>query len=198
MPSWGGAFIAEGISWTLATRKLLKEKEADENIWQTLRRSKDPSTFVVFGEDSAALAGLVVAFLGIFLEEQSGSHYPDVIASLVIGLILALVAFFLAYESKSLLIGEAADMEVTRSIRKLVQKDPAVEKAHRLISIQLSPREVFLAMDVKFKPDLPSRDLVTTIDGLERKIRAEHKKVKEIFIEADRVDSGKGKSKKAA
>jgi cation diffusion facilitator family transporter len=95
------AFIVEGISWSIAYRELLKNKDPEESFWRNLRVSKDPSIFVVFGEDTAALTGLVVAFLGIFLGYQFNSHVPDAIASMIIGLILAAIAVFLAYESKT-------------------------------------------------------------------------------------------------
>ena len=179
----GIAFAAEAFSWFLAFRKLLNEKEEDESIWQSLRRSKDPSVFIVMGENTAALAGLLVAFFGIFLGEQFQSHYPDAIASLLIGLILAVVASFLAYESKSLLIGETADREVVTRIQKLVQKHPAVEKARPPLSIQLSPEEIFLALDIQFKPKLSASELVSIIDELEKKIHQEDSSVGQIFIE---------------
>lgn len=190
----GVAFIAESISWMLATKKLLSEKEADESFWQTLTRSKDPSAFVVFGEDSAAIAGLVVAFLGVFLGEQLHSHYPDAIASLVIGLILALVATFLAYESKSLLIGETADLELVRDVEKIVRKHPAVKDLRRPLAVQLGVDHVFLALDVQFEPDLTSSRLIDVVDELEKDIRNEHKSVKQIFIETERLKEAKEKS----
>jgi len=187
----GVAFVAESISWTLAFRKLSSGREPDESLWKTLKRSKDPSAFVVFGEDSAALAGLLVAFLGVFLGEQWQSHYPDAIASMVIGLILAVVALFLAYESKSLLVGETADLELLSSVEKLVQGHPAVENVHRPLSVQLSPDEVFLAIDVQFKPDLSSSKLLSVIDELEKRIHKEHESVGQIFIEMDRLKEAK-------
>ena len=84
-PNWnyvvlGLSFILEGISWTIAFRKLTERRTTDESFWQTLHASKDPSIFIVFGEDTAALTGLVVAFLGVFLGQQLNSHYPDGIA----------------------------------------------------------------------------------------------------------------------
>src|SRR5512138_4014268 len=105
----GVAFAADGTSWTIAFRQLMKQKREGESFWHSLRTSKDPSVFIVFGEDTADLAGLLVAFFGVFLGQLLHSHYPDVIASIIVGLILAVVAVYLAYESKSLLIGETAD-----------------------------------------------------------------------------------------
>src|ERR1041384_2090966 len=83
----GFAFLADGTSWTIAFRQLWKQKRDNETFWHTIRTSKDPSVFIVFGEDTADVAGLVVAFLGVFLGQQLHSHIPDVIASIIIGLI---------------------------------------------------------------------------------------------------------------
>lgn len=84
-----------------------------------MKGSKDPSQFIVFGEDAAAFTGLLVAFLGVFLGQVLHNPYPDRIASITIGIMLALVAIFLMYESKSLLIGETADAEVIKHVRKV-------------------------------------------------------------------------------
>ena len=190
----GVAFVAESISWTLAFRKLSKEREHDESFWQTLRRSKDPSAFVVFGEDTAALAGLMVAFGGIFLGEQLQSHYPDAVASMIIGLILAVVAIFLAYESKSLLIGETADLELISGVEHMVREHAAVEDMRRPLAVQLGVNDIFLALDVQFKPHLSSAKLIDVVDELEKNIRREHKSVKQIFIETERLKKAREKS----
>ncbi len=187
------SFVAEGISWSISFRKLAKQRKPQESFWRTLRASKDPSTFVVFGEDSAALAGLLVAFLGIFLGQLLHSHYPDVIASMLIGLILAIVAIYLVGESKSLLIGETADADVVTNIQKIVASDPSVEKVQQPLTVQLSPQEFFLALDVQFKPDLEAAELVRVIDELEKKIHQEHQDVGRIFIEIERLKGHNGK-----
>jgi cation diffusion facilitator family transporter len=182
-----GAAIAEGASLYLAVKKLLEQKEPDENIWQSLGRSKDPSIFVVFGENTAALAGLLVAFLGIFLGELLRSPLPDSIASLIIGIILGIVAIYLAYQSKSLLIGETADLELVNQVERLVRKHPEVEDLHRPLTVQLSPRAVFLALEVQFKPDLRASELTGVIDRLEKDIHKNHKTIKQIYIEIDQL-----------
>ncbi len=183
----GVAFAADGTSWTIAFRQLMKQKREGESFWHSLRTSKDPSVFIVFGEDTADLAGLLVAFLGVFLGQLLHSHYPDVIASIVVGLILAVVAVYLAYESKSLLIGETADPEVVNHVQELVQSHPAVVKAKRPLTVQLSPNEVFLALEVQFKPHLQADELTRIIDELEDKIHQEHKDIGQIFIEMERL-----------
>ena len=187
----GVSFLAEGISWTIAFRKFLAQKKANESLWQSLRTSKDPSLFLVLGEDTAALAGLLVAFIGVFLGQQFHTHYPDVIASIVIGLILAVVSIYLVYESKSLLIGESADSDLVTHVHELVQNYPAVAKARRPLTMQLSPEEIFLALDVQFKPDLHASELIGIVDELERKIHEQHPEVGHIFIEIERLKEPK-------
>ena len=188
----GFAFIAEGISWSIALRELLKRKGANESFWTGLRASKDPSIFIVFGEDTAALAGLSVAFLGIFLGHQFNSPYPDAIASLIIGLILSLVAIFLAYESKSLLVGETAEPKIVEGIRKLVLGHPAVEKMRRPLTMHFGPNEILLSLDVQFQAHLQAAKLVKVIDELEMQIHEEYPNISQIFIE---VEGLKGNNK---
>jgi cation diffusion facilitator family transporter len=188
------AFIVEGISWAIALRELLKRKDPDESFWQGLRSSKDPSIFIVFGEDTAALAGLLVAFLGVFIGHQINSHYPDAIASLVIGLILALVAIFLAYESKSLLVGETASPKTVEGIRKLVLGHPAVENMRRPMTMHFGPNEILLSLDVQFQPQLQASKIVKVIDELEMQIHEKYPTISQIFIE---VEGLKGEHKRS-
>jgi cation diffusion facilitator family transporter len=197
-PGWnyavlGLAFLADGISWIIAFRKLYGQKKSGESFWHLLRTSKDPSVFMVFGEDSADIAGLLVAFLGIFISQQLRNPYPDVIASIVVGLILVVVAAFLAYESKSLLIGEAADREIVAAVQKLVQDHPAVNKAGQPLSVHLGPENVFLALDVQFKPNLQTSELVKIIDDLKNMIHREYESIGQIFIEMQGLKDAKDK-----
>jgi cation diffusion facilitator family transporter len=188
-PTWnyivlGIAMVAEGFSWVVAVREFLPTVE-NESFWHALRTSKDPTVVTVIAEDTAALLGLVVAFLGVFLGQWFNSPYPDGIASIVIGLILAVIAVFLAYESRGLLVGEAADPEVVDHIRALAASDPLVEQVARPQTMHLGPDEVLLALALRFQKDLPAEQLVSAIDRLEQQIRREHPSMTRIFIEAD-------------
>ncbi len=183
----GVALVADGISFFLAFRQLWKQKRENESFWHSIKTSKDPSVFVVFGEEIADVAGIVVAFLGIFLGQLLHSYYPDVIASIIVGLILAVVAIYLIYQSKSLLIGEAADREVIVDVENLVRRHPAVDQVQTPLTLQLSPDEIFLALDVQFKPALPTDQLNQAIDELEEQIRKDHESVGKIFIEVERL-----------
>lgn len=197
-PTWsylvlGVAFLVEGTSWTIAFRELRKRKDPHESFWQGLKASKDPSIFIVFGEDTAALAGLLVAFLGIFLGYQLNSHYPDAIASIVIGLILAAMALFLAYESKSLLVGETANRKIVADVQKLVLDHPSVEEMRRPLTMHFGPDDILLNLDVQFQADIRAAELVKVIDELEMEIHDKYPSIRRIFIE---VEGLKGYSKK--
>lgn len=179
------AFVVEGISWFIALRELNKTKHKGESFWSSLRRSKDPSIFVVVVEDSAALVGLVVAFLGVLIGHINESHYPDAIASIVIGGILAVVAVFLAYESKSLLVGETADPDITEGIKELILNHSSVERIRPPLTMHFGPNQILLNLDVQFRPDLDASSLVDIIDTLETQIREKFPIVKQIFIEVE-------------
>jgi cation diffusion facilitator family transporter len=179
------AFVAEGTSWIIALRAFLTEKESHESFWHALRTSKDPSVYTVMVEDAAALAGIVVAFIGIFLGYHFHNQYFDGMASLMIGTILAGVSVFLAYESKSLLVGESTDVQVVRHIRALAAADPWVKEVRRPLTMHLGPRRVLLNIGIVFHAHLSAVDLASVIDRLETRIRQAHPEVQHIFIEAE-------------
>jgi cation diffusion facilitator family transporter len=189
-PTWnyvvlGIAFVAEGTSWAIALRKFLEKRKKGQGLWQALRASKNPAVFVVLAEDSAALAGIVVAFLGVFFGHRLRNPYLDGTASIVIGLILATVAGFLAFESRDLLVGESADADVVRSIRKVARADPAVLDVSRPLTMHLGPGQVLLNLDIEFHPDLSASEITAAVDRLEAGIRKERPSIKRIFIEAE-------------
>jgi cation diffusion facilitator family transporter len=187
-PTWsyivlGLAFAFEGVSAFFAFRAFRKEMKG-AGVVKTIRRSKDPTTFTVLFEDSAALAGLIVAFLGILLGDLFDNPYFDGIASIVIGIILATVAVFLAYETKGLLIGEGVDAETLASIRSIAAEDEAVQQVKKSLTMHFGPQEVLLALDVEFKQHLSASDVADAINRVEGAIRARHPEIRHIFIEA--------------
>lgn len=187
-PTWnyvvlGFAIVFESGSFYLAF-KAFRNEMGDQGIFQTIRASKDPTTFTVLFEDTAALLGLVVAFIGILLGHLLHNPYLDGAASIVIGVILGLVAAFLAYESKGLLIGEGVNPEVLKSIRSMVRRDEAVDEVRKSLTMHFGPNEVLLTLDVRFKKHLKANQIATAIDRLEKNIRDKHPEIKHIFIEA--------------
>jgi cation diffusion facilitator family transporter len=181
----GIAFVAEGTSWAIALNKLLRNRKPGQGIWDALRASKNPAVFVVLAEDSAALLGIWVAFLGVLLGHALRNPYLDGAASIIIGLILATVAGFLAYESRDLLVGESADPDVLQSIRRLAEADPAVVDVSRPLTMHFGPDQVLLNLDIEFRPDLSAAEITAAVDRLEAGIRKERPSIKRIFIEAE-------------
>jgi cation diffusion facilitator family transporter len=187
-PTWnyvvlGLAIVFESISFYFAIKAFRKEK-GKQGVWQTIRGSKDPTTFTILFEDTAALLGLVVALVGIFLGHQLNNPYLDGAASITIGVILGAVAGFLAYESKGLLIGEGVSPQVLASIRSIAASEPAVAEVRKALTMHLGPQEVLLTLDIRFQKDLTTHEIAAAIDELEAKIRNRHREVRHIFIEA--------------
>lgn len=192
-PTWnywvlGIAGLFETISLVIGLREFLTTKDPDKTFWQSVRTSKDPTVFTVVFEDSAALLGLVLAFLGVWLGHRLHNPYFDGGASIAIGVLLAGVAAFLAWESKGLLIGESADPEVLASIRRLAAADPAVASVGPPMSMQLGPHEILLNLGVRFRGDLSADQVEAAVDRLEKTIQGSQPDVKHISIEADPLE----------
>jgi divalent metal cation (Fe/Co/Zn/Cd) transporter len=150
-----------------------------------LRESKDPSVFTVVAEDTAAIAGLVLAFLGIWLSTTFKQPLFDAAASFGIGLILAATAVFLAYETRTLLVGETASKEVVDKIKSIIESDPDTRAVDRPMTMHLGPKQILLTIHVSFVPNITTQQLEAAIDRLERRIRDMFPEIKQIFIEVD-------------
>ncbi len=185
----GFAIVFESISFYFAYQAFRNEM-GGQGVFKTIRASKDPTTFTVLFEDTAALLGLIVAFLGIFLGHQLNNPYLDGVASIIIGVILAVVAGFLAYESKGLLIGEGVDPAVLASIRAIAGHDPAVQEVRKSLTMHFSPNDVLLTLDIGFKKHLTAEKIAAAVNRLEEKIRERHPEIKHIFIEAQSLYDG--------
>ncbi|NBC16034.1 MAG: cation diffusion facilitator family transporter [Bacteroidetes bacterium] len=177
------AIVFESVVWYIAWKEFQKAK-GDASAWSFIRRTKDPTIFAVLFEDSAALAGLVVALLGVSLSQALEMPVLDGAASVLIGLILCIVATALLYECKGLLIGESADPDVMQTVRELVQDDAAIREVVRGLTLHMGPERVVLNLDVKFDPALEAEAIEAAVDRLERGVREEYDTVKYIFVEA--------------
>jgi cation diffusion facilitator family transporter len=194
-PRWnygvlGLAVIFEGYSWNVALQEFLASKNED-SFWKALRASKDPTIFTILIEDSAALIGLFVAFLGVLSGHLLGNVYLDGVASVVIGVILCGVALLLAIESKGLLIGEGATAETVASIRKITNNDPSVEKVMKVLTLHFGPQEILLNLEIKFIDDLETEELAIAVERLESSIRTQHSEIQNIFIEAKSISANR-------
>lgn len=192
----GLAIVFEGAAWWLALKGFLQAKNQDHGVWQAIRHSKDPTTFAVLFEDSAAMLGLVVAFLGIYFGHLFEMPVLDGVASIVIGLILMGVALLLIRETRGLLIGESADPATEANVREIATADPAVQRVRKPLTLHFGPETILLALDVHFHDELSADDVEIAIDRLEATIRAQHPQIKHIFLEADSISAGAERRRK--
>jgi cation diffusion facilitator family transporter len=163
--------VFEGTSWLIGVREFRRRRKVSKTFWEQFRRSKDPAVFTVILEDSAALIGIAIAFLGIWMAHHWQKPIFDGIASLLIGVLLIVVAYVLGNEVMDLLIGEAADPEVLRTINQIVAADPDVETAGDPLTMQLAPHQILLNMDLRFRDGLTRNQIESVIDRLETAIR---------------------------
>ncbi len=160
----GMAMVFEGFVFVIAFRAFQEVKGEEHTIWQAIKASKDPTIFTVLFEGAAALLGLIVAFVGIFLTHYFNNPSLDGAASVVIGVILATVAVLLVYESKGLLIGEGADPQTLERIRHLAEADPAVKQVSNPLTMYFGQHTVLLTVDIEFHDALSAIEVEEAID----------------------------------
>jgi cation diffusion facilitator family transporter len=187
-PMWnyvvlGAAGLFEGWSFVVALRQFRKQAGSTP-FWEALHRSKDPSTYTVLAEDAAALAGLVIAALGIALSHALALPQLDGIASILIGLLLAGVAVALIRESRGLLIGEGIRPETAQAIRSIALAQPNVRDVGRVLSMYIGPDDVLVTMDLDFADGTVAADAGTAIAAVERQVRERYPMIKRLFVEA--------------
>jgi cation diffusion facilitator family transporter len=183
------AAVFEGTSLFIAVRQFLREK-GPRPFWEALHGSKDPTTYTVLAEDSAALIGLAVAAIGVFISDRFGLPEADGAASIVIGLLLALTAILLIREARGLLIGEGLRPDTLVAIRAMVTEHALVRRVGRILSMYIGPDEVLLAFDVQFAPEAPATDVASAIAALESRIRERYPRISRIYIEPRTIEVG--------
>ena len=182
----GISAIIEGISLSVALREF-NAARGDTKPLQFIKEAKDPSLFTVVLEDSAALTGLLLAFLGTLLGHLTGNAYFDGAASVLIGVLLAFVAIILLRETKGLLIGEGLQGDELVQVARIVEADPRVHKCGRILSLYLGPQDLLVTIDVTFEENA-SRDAIDeAIDGIEREIVRAFPQTTRIFIEPENL-----------
>ncbi len=177
----GSAFLFEGYSWLTALREFARSK-GDRSWWDALRRSKDPSTFIVLLEDSAALAGIMIAAVFIGLAIALDRPELDGVGSVLIGLLLAVVALVLARESKGLLIGERAEPALSAAISTIARQEPGVCAVNEVITLHLAPDQIIATISLDFEDMLRTGAIEAAVVAIERRVRAEHPDVRSVFI----------------
>lgn len=176
------AMVFEGAALFIAYKEFGKVR-GNFGLFEAVQRSKDPTLFTVLFEDTAAMLGLAVAFIGIFIAHTFDIPWVDGATSVVIALILAGTAVLLAYETKGLLIGEAASPVVIEGVHKIIGQHSEIAEINEVRTMHLGPDDILLALSVDFVDQLPSEHVEAIIFKLETQIKAEYPEIQRLFIE---------------
>jgi len=179
----GFSVVFEALAFSFAYKEFYKSK-GSQNLIKAVRASKDPAIFTVLFEDFAALVGLLVAGIAIYLGDILSMPVLDGIASIVIGLILAVTASCLAFECKGLLMGESASEAVLTGITDIVKNESQVLHINEILTMHLGPHDILLNLSLDFKDELSSGNVEETISKLELGIKSKFPEIKRVFIEA--------------
>lgn len=174
------AFLLEGGS-TIAAFREFNRARGSKSWWGALVSTKDATTVIVLLENGAAMAGILLAALGLALSELTGDPRLDGVASVLIGLLLGIVALFLAREAKGLLIGEAADPELIASIRRVVSRE-GVMGVGKIMTIHNAPDQIVAAVNVDFDNRLSAADVERIVDDIERSLQVEFPAIYRVYV----------------
>jgi cation diffusion facilitator family transporter len=185
------ALLVEGWSFSVAIKQFWKAK-GSRSPWQFIKDSKDPSLYTVVLEDSAAMLGLIFAFLGVFFGHLFENPYLDGAASVAIGLLLMAVAFVLAFETKGLLLGEGVDAATLADIRRRVESDEAVDRAGDILTMYMGPHELLVNLGVQFKTDIGAKRMHDAIRRIEADLSGAYPECTRVYIEAESLPAEDG------
>ena len=181
------AIIAESVSLWGCMQAVNKERYGRRlSLW--FRESRSSELIVVFGEDVAALLGLVLALLAVLVAAITGNPVYDAIGTIAIGILLVVIAFLLAIEVKDLLIGQGVEIHVSDKMRKFLLERPEVDKIYNLLTLQMGP-DAMVAVKAKMRPTGSENDLLDAINRVEREFRQAFPMAKWLFFEPDNRDN---------
>lgn len=175
------ALLLEGWSTFEAFGDFSKAK-GNLGWFQAVRQSKDPPAFIILLENGAAIAGILAAAIGLLLTQLTGNALFDGGASIVIGLILGLTATLLAYESKGLLIGEAADPELVDNLRRLANDQTGVVGVGHVLTVHSSPDQITVMINVDFRDDMLASEVEYIVCRIEEEARERWPAVRRLFV----------------
>lgn len=180
------AIIAESISLWGCLREVSKERYG-RSILQWFRNSRSSALIVVFGEDIAALLGLVFALVAIIATYLTGNPMWDALGTMAIGVLLIVVAFFIAVEVKDLLIGQSVEPTELDKMKQFLNRRPEVDRVYSLITMQFGP-DAMVAVKARMTPTGSELNLIAAINKVEREFRSEFAAVSWLFFEPDVTD----------
>ena len=177
----GISVVFEGASWWVALREFRASK-GSMGYFEAFRRSKDPTTFTVLLEDSAALLGLGFALAGLAAAQLFNLPVLDGVASLCIAGVLAVTAFLLARETKGLLVGEPAHPQVAQRILAVANTDPDLRNANGVTTMQMGPDQVVAMLSAEFEDDRTTPQIEACITRIEKAVKREYPELVALFI----------------
>jgi cation diffusion facilitator family transporter len=176
------AMVFEGTSWWFGWRAFKSEMRG-RGIFETIMDTKDPTTFSVLLEDTAALIGLVVAFIGIYLGNLLGLPWLDGAASVVIGVLLCIVAAIMVNESRALIVGEGVSKPTLDGIRAIILADPGIESVQRLRTLYFGPEDVMLVMEMRMRDDTEVAEIRGVTARVKKAIREKYPKIRRVYFD---------------
>lgn len=180
----GLSIVFEGASAWVAIKALRERQVPGRSFWRTLRTSRDPAIFASVFENGAAVAGLFIALIGVFLGHMLHNPYLDGSASIVIGLLLMAVAILLVMRTKQLIVGEGVSSTTLKELQQMARHTPGVVQVRQPLTMYLGPEEVILALDVDFEDQLTATEVEHAVVAVQDAVRASHPEFTRIFIEA--------------
>jgi len=190
--AWNYAVLAcaalfESVSWYYGFKAFRAERRG-RGVFETIRGSKNPASFATLLEDSAALGGLALAALGIFLAERLAAPWIDGASSVAIGVLLCLVSLVMVIESKGLLVGEGMEKRTLAQLRAMVQADPAVEQVAKLTTLYLGPEDVMLAIELRFRAGTTISDVRAALARVKRTIQGSYPRIRRIYLDSAAIE----------
>jgi cation diffusion facilitator family transporter len=188
-PTWNyvvlcTSVIFEGSSFIIAAKEFNKLR-GDQTWWQAITRSKDPSSFLVLFEDGAAVIGLFIVMICLFLGHHFHLDYLDGVASLLVGLLLVCVSLILARESRSLLMGEGIGKDTKTRITEIIEQDAHVLKVMHILSTYQSPSEVVLMLIIAFEQNLDTAQINEAISRIRNRVKDEYSLIHFVIIQPE-------------
>jgi cation diffusion facilitator family transporter len=179
------AFVAEGTSWIRANRQTRGEAaEANLPLLRYVRETRDPNVKMVLFEDTAALAGLAIAFCGLLANQVTGDHVFDPAASIAVGVLLIAVAVWMAHDTSELLVGAAARPAERAALERALEQFEEIERVIEVLTMVLGPNSLLVAARVDFADGLEEDGIERVSEAIEHRLREVVPDVTEVFLDA--------------
>jgi cation diffusion facilitator family transporter len=180
------SIAAEGTSMHACMKEVNKSR-GTRSVWQWFKESRQAELIVIFGEDLAALLGLTFALIAILVAVATGNPMWDAIGTIAIGVLLIVVAVFVAIEVKAMLIGQSADPALSAEIRRFIESQPQVKRVFALITLQLG-NDVMVSVKACMRPVASASDMIQAINTVEAALKEKFPQVRWSFFEPDETD----------